>query len=41
MRLMRFVYVCCIVVTEVVLFGELGGNEVRLRYFSLRRLSEL
>jgi hypothetical protein len=37
-RLMRFVYVCCIAVTDVVVFRKLGGNEVRLRHFSLRQV---
>jgi hypothetical protein len=31
-------YVVVIQVTEVVLFRKLGGNEVRLRHFSLRQV---
>jgi hypothetical protein len=30
--------VCCIAVTEVVVFRKLGGNEVMLRHFSLRQV---
>jgi hypothetical protein len=35
---MRSMDVVVIQVTEVVLFRKLGGNEVRLRHFSLRQV---